>query len=129
LLSAKADQSAVLRHVRRGRAKGGFGVTAAVATLALSLDGTFNYSAQGFRKLAEVRGRSRVTGGQRVYITFDVARDGHPFNAADRAVQRRPIADVSATPRPATYRYLRPLPPDYSGKKISVEYWFDYSKK
>jgi len=22
-----------------------------------------------------------------------------------------------------------PLPPDYSGSKISVEYWFDYSRK
>jgi protein TonB len=70
-----------------------------------------------------------VTSGERVYITFDVARDGHPYNVQVEQSSGVPSLDVSATRALQRIDTFGPLPPDYSGKKISVEYWFDYSKK
>jgi protein TonB len=70
-----------------------------------------------------------VTSGERVYITFDVARDGHPYNVQVEQSSGVPSLDVSATRALQRIDTFGPLPPDYTGKKISVEYWFDYSKK
>ena len=70
-----------------------------------------------------------ITSAQRVYITFDVARDGHPFNIKVEQSSGVPSLDVSATRALQRIDTFGPLPPDYSGSKISVEYWFDYSKK
>ena len=70
-----------------------------------------------------------ITTAQRVYITFDVARDGHPYNVRVEQSGGVPSLDVSATRALQRIDTFGPLPPDYSGSKISVEYWFDYSKK
>jgi protein TonB len=70
-----------------------------------------------------------ITTAQRVYITFDVARDGHPYNVRVEQSSGVPSLDVSATRALQRIDTFGPLPPDYSGSKISVEYWFDYSKK
>ncbi len=70
-----------------------------------------------------------ITTAQRVYITFDVARDGHPYNVQVEQSSGVPSLDVSATRALQRIDTFGPLPPDYSGSKISVEYWFDYSKK
>jgi len=40
-----------------------------------------------------------------------------------------PSLDVSASRALQRIDSFGPLPSDYSGSKISVEYWFDYSKK
>jgi protein TonB len=66
---------------------------------------------------------------ERVYITFDVARDGHPFNVRVEQSSGVPSLDVSATRALQRIDTFGPLPPDYNGNKISVEYWFDYSRK
>ena len=71
----------------------------------------------------------RITNAQRVYITFDVARDGHPANVRVEQSSGVPSLDISAVRALQRIDTFGPLPPDYPGNKISVEYWFDYSKK
>ncbi len=71
----------------------------------------------------------RITSAQRVYITFDVARDGHPFNVQVEQTSGVPSLDQSAVRALQRIDTFGTLPPDYSGSKISVEYWFDYSRK
>src|ERR1700751_2030669 len=71
----------------------------------------------------------RITSAQRVYITFDVARDGHPMNVQIEQSSGVPSLDVSAVRALQRIDTFGALPPDYPGSKISVEYWFDYSKK
>lgn len=71
----------------------------------------------------------RISTAQRVYITFDVARDGHPYNVRVEQTSGVPSLDISATRALQRIDTFGPLPSDYSGSKISVEYWFDYSRK
>ncbi|HLZ43593.1 MAG TPA: cell envelope integrity protein TolA [Candidatus Sulfotelmatobacter sp.] len=70
----------------------------------------------------------RITNAQRVYITFDVARDGHPANVRVEQSSGVPSLDISAVRALQRIDTFGPLPPDYPGNKISVEYWFDYKK-
>jgi periplasmic protein TonB len=71
----------------------------------------------------------RISSASRVYITFDVARDGHPFNVQVEQSSGIPSLDQSAVRALQRIDTFGTLPPDYSGSKISVEYWFDYSRK
>jgi len=70
----------------------------------------------------------RITSAQRVYITFDVARDGHPSNVRVEQSSGVPSLDISATRALERIDTFGPLPADYPGSKISVEYWFDYKR-
>jgi len=70
----------------------------------------------------------RITSAQRVYITFDVARDGHPTNVRVEQSSGVPSLDISATRALQRIDTFGPLPADYPGSKISVEYWFDYKR-
>ncbi len=70
----------------------------------------------------------RITSAQRVYITFDVMRDGHPANVQVEQSSGVPSLDISATRALQRIDTFGPLPPDYPGNKITVEYWFDYKK-
>src|SRR6202167_2410312 len=70
-----------------------------------------------------------IAGAERVYITFDVARDGHPFNVQVEQSSGIPSLDQSAVRALQRIDTFGTLPADYSGSKISVEYWFDYSRK
>ena len=69
-----------------------------------------------------------IKSGQRVYITFDVARDGHPGNVHVEQSSGVPSLDISAVRALQRIDTFGPLPADYAGNKISVEYWFDYKK-
>lgn len=69
-----------------------------------------------------------IKSAQRVYITFDVARDGHPSNVQIEQSSGVPSLDISAVRALQRINTFGPLPQDYSGNKISVEYWFDYHK-
>jgi periplasmic protein TonB len=71
----------------------------------------------------------RITTAQRVYITFDIGRDGHPSSVQVEQSSGVPSLDISATRALERIDGFGPLPPDYAGNKISVEYWFDYSRK
>ena len=65
---------------------------------------------------------------QRVYITFDVMRDGHPANVQVEQSSGVPSLDQSATRAIQRIDTFGPLPSDYAGNKVSVEFWFDYKR-
>jgi protein TonB len=113
-----------------GGAKGGFGVTGSGGDFGTK----YAYYVQIVqRKVSEnwlkYEVDPRITSASRVYITFDVARDGHPYNVRVEQSSGVPSLDVSATRALQRIDTFGPLPQDYNGSKISVEYWFDYSKK
>lgn len=70
----------------------------------------------------------RITSAQRVYITFDIARDGHPSNVQVEQSSGVPSLDQSAQRAVQRVDSFGTLPVEYSGNKVSVEFWFDYKK-
>lgn len=70
----------------------------------------------------------RITTAQRVYITFDIARDGHPTNVQVEQSSGVPSLDQSATRALQRIDTFGALPSEYTGNKISVEYWFDFKR-
>jgi periplasmic protein TonB len=70
----------------------------------------------------------RISTAQRVYITFDIARDGHPGNVQVEQSSGVPSLDISAVRAIQRIDTFGSLPPDYSGGKVSVEFWFDYKR-
>ncbi len=70
----------------------------------------------------------RIREAQRVYLTFDVMRDGHPANVQIEQSSGVPSLDQSATRAIQRIDTFGPLPGDYSGNKVSVEFWFDYKR-
>ena len=113
-----------------GGAKGGFGVTGGGGDFGTRY-GWYVEVIQ--RKVSENWLKYEVDPGinnaQRVYITFEVARDGHPYNVKVEQSSGVPSLDQSAVRALQRIDTFGPLPPDYHGDKISVEYWFDYTKK
>ena len=113
-----------------GGAKGGFGVTGGGGDFGTRYGW---YVQQIQNKVSEnwlkYEVDPRITTAERVYITFDVARDGHPYNVRIEQSSGVPSLDQSAVRAVQRIDTFGPLPPDYSGSKISVEYWFDYTKK
>ncbi|HVI07262.1 MAG TPA: TonB family protein [Candidatus Binatia bacterium] len=113
-----------------GGAKGGFGISGSGGDFGTRY-GWYVQIIQ--RKISEnwlkYEVDPRITSAQRVYITFDVARDGHPYDVRVEQSSGIPSLDISATRALQRIDTFGPLPSDYAGGKISVEYWFDYSKK
>jgi protein TonB len=70
----------------------------------------------------------RVSQSQRVYLTFDIGRDGHPSNIQVEQSSGVPSLDRSAAQALQRIDTFGPLPSDYSGNKVSVEFWFDYKR-
>jgi protein TonB len=110
-------------------AKGGFGITGSGGDFGTK----YAWYVQVIqRKVAEnwlkYEVDPRIDTAQRVYITFDVARDGHPGNVQIEQSSGVPSLDISAVRALQRIDTFGPLPPDYPGNKISVEYWFDYKK-
>lgn len=70
----------------------------------------------------------RITTAQRVYITFDIARDGRPGNVEIEQSSGVPSLDQSAVRALQRIDTFGPLPGDYAGNKVSVEFWFDYKR-
>jgi len=112
-----------------GGAKGGFGVTGGSGDFG-SLYAWYVRVIQ--QKVSENWLKYEVDPGissaQRVYITFDVAKDGHPFNVRVEQSSGVPSLDISAVRAIQRIDTFGPLPPDYSGSKVSVEFWFDYKR-
>ncbi len=112
-----------------GGAKGGFGFTGGGG----DFGSRFSWYVQAVqRKVSDNWLRYQVDPSvheaNRVYLTFDIARDGHPGN-----VQIEQSSGVPSLDRSAVYAIQRidtfgPLPPEYSGSKVSVEFWFDYKR-
>ena len=70
----------------------------------------------------------RITEAKRVYLTFDIARDGHPANVQVEQSSGVPSLDQSAVRALQRIDTFGPLPSNYSGNKVSVEFWFDYKR-
>jgi periplasmic protein TonB len=70
----------------------------------------------------------RITDARRVYVTFEIHRDGRPTNIDVEQSSGVPSLDQSATRALQRIDTFGPLPSDYAGDKVSVEFWFDYKK-
>jgi protein TonB len=70
----------------------------------------------------------RVSTARRVYITFDIVRNGQPTNVQVEQSSGVPTLDQSAVRALQRIDTFGPLPGDYSGSKVSVEFWFDYKR-
>jgi protein TonB len=70
----------------------------------------------------------RITDAKRVYLTFDIAHDGHPMNVEIEQSSGVPSLDQSAIRALQRIDTFGPLPSNYSGSKVSVEFWFDYKR-
>jgi protein TonB len=70
----------------------------------------------------------RIGEAHRVYVTFDVVRDGRPTNVQVEQSSGVPSLDQSAVRALQRIDTFGPLPSDYSGNKVSVEFWFDYKR-
>lgn len=70
----------------------------------------------------------RISTAQRVYLTFDITRDGRPSNVQVEQSSGVPSLDQSAVRALQRIDTFGPLPADYSGNKVSVEFWFDYKR-
>ncbi len=112
-----------------GGAKGGFGFTGSGG----DFGSRFSWYVQAVqRKVTEnwlkYEVDPRITEGSRVYLTFDIARDGHPSNVQIEQPSNVPSLNQSAVRALQRIDTFGPLPPDYSGSKVSVEFWFDYKR-
>jgi len=69
-----------------------------------------------------------IVSARRVYITFDIRRNGEPANVQLSQSSGVPSLDQSALRALQRIDTFGPLPPDYGGSKVSVEFWFDYRR-
>ncbi len=65
---------------------------------------------------------------RRVYVTFDITRDGRPTNIQIEKSSDVPSLDQSAVRALQRIDSFGPLPNDYAGNRVSVEFWFDYRR-
>lgn len=110
-------------------AKGGFGFTGGGGDFGTR----FAWYVQGVqRKVSENWMKyeidPRIASAQRVYITFDITRDGSPRNVQVEQSSGVPSLDISAVRALQRIDTFGPLPPEYAGSKVSVEFWFDYKR-
>ncbi len=69
-----------------------------------------------------------INNARRVYLTFDINRDGHPSNVQISQGSGIPSLDQSAVRALQRIDTFGALPNDYSGSRVSVEFWFDYRR-
>jgi protein TonB len=70
----------------------------------------------------------RVTSAKRVYLIFDIQKDGTPSNVRIEQSSGVPSLDQSAVRALQRIDTFGPLPREYTGSKVSVEFWFDYQR-
>ena len=69
-----------------------------------------------------------ITAARRVYLTFDILRDGSPANVQIEQSSGVPSLDQSAVRALQRIDTFGPLPAGYGGNRVSVEFWFDYKR-
>jgi protein TonB len=69
-----------------------------------------------------------IPSAPRVYVTFEIARNGEPQNVRVEQSSGIPSLDISAVRALQRIDTFGPLPADYSGSRVSVEFWFEYKK-
>jgi len=112
-----------------GAAKGGFGFTGSGG----DFGSQFSWYVEAVqRKVTEnwlkYEVDPRISEAKRVYLTFDIARDGHPSNVEVEQSSGVPSLDQSAVRALQRIDTFGPLPSNYSGSKVSVEFWFDFKR-
>lgn len=112
-----------------GGAKGGFGFTGGGG----DFGSRFSWYVQTVqRKVSEnwlkYEVDPSIREANRVYVTFDIARDGHPSHVEVEQSSGVPSLDRSAVYAVQRIDTFGPLPQEYPGGKVSVEFWFDYKR-
>jgi protein TonB len=69
-----------------------------------------------------------VDTARRVYIYFEITRGGAPDNIRVEQSSGVPSLDQSAMRALQRIDTFGPLPQDYSGRYVAVEFWFDYKR-
>jgi protein TonB len=64
----------------------------------------------------------------RVYVVFDINRAGQPNNVQIEQSSGVPSLDQSAKRAIQRIDTFGPLPAEYSGSKVTVEFWFDFKR-
>jgi protein TonB len=70
----------------------------------------------------------RVDAARRVYITFEITRSGQPENIQVEQSSGVPSLDQSAVRALQRIDTFGPLPQEYAGRYVAVEFWFDYKR-
>ncbi|MGA2904252.1 MAG: TonB family protein [Candidatus Korobacteraceae bacterium] len=65
---------------------------------------------------------------RRVYIYFEITRSGQPENIRVEQSSGIPSLDISAQRAIERIDTFGPLPQEYSGRYVAVEFWFDYKR-
>jgi len=63
-----------------------------------------------------------------VYIYFEIDRSGSPGSIRVEQSSGVPSLDQSAMRALQRIDTFGPLPPEYSGRYVAVEFWFDYKR-
>jgi protein TonB len=71
---------------------------------------------------------SRVQRAPRVYLSFQIARDGTISNVEVKQSSGIPSLDRSAQRAILASNKLNPLPADYRGSSVDVTFYFEYSR-
>ncbi len=69
-----------------------------------------------------------ISTARRVYIYFEITRAGSPANVRVEQSSGIPSLDQSAMRALQRIDTFGPLPNDYAGNRVSVEFWFDYKR-
>jgi len=112
-----------------GAAKGGFGFTGGGG----DFGSRFAYYVRGVNQRVSENWLKyevdpRIQNANRVYVTFDIDRSGHPSHVEIEQSSGVPSLDTSAVRAVQRVDSFGPLPTEYAGSKVSVEFWFDYKK-
>ncbi len=70
-----------------------------------------------------------ISSAPRVYLAFDILRDGAIKNPQITQSSGNPEVDRSALRAVLASDPLGPLPPDYAGSKVSVKFYFDFHRR
>jgi protein TonB len=108
-----------------GQAGVGFGDSAFGDRFGTYVDGmTRRISQNWLKSLVD----SRVASAPRVYLEFEIARDGTVSNVTVQQSSNNPSLDRSAQRAILASSPLAPLPTDYRGGNVKVRFYFEYSK-
>ncbi len=69
-----------------------------------------------------------ISSSRRVYITFEINRSGSPGSIRVEQSSGIPSLDQSALRALQRIDTFGPLPPEYGGSHVAVEFWFDYRR-
>ena len=70
----------------------------------------------------------RIDSARRVYIYFEITRSGQPVSLRVEQSSGIPSLDQSALRALQRIDTFGPLPPEYAGNYVAVEFWFDYRR-